>query len=108
MCVSVYKSKRGRSASEAKLMRATPAQCLGITVLPKDVRTIPREEDPYVWDYTPDKYHLFHKHISKHNLGACRDLCYGVGQTFRAVSKSAAPCFVGRSTDPAVLMTHRT
>lgn len=107
MYVSVYMRRRGRSAPEAKLTRATTAQCLGVTVLSKDVRTIPREEDPYVWDYTPEKYHLFHKHISKHNLGACRDLCSGVGQTFRAVSKATAPCFVGRSIDSAVLITHR-
>lgn len=67
---------------EVKLTIVTPAQRLGVTVLPRDVRTIPRKEDPYIWEYALEKYHLFHKHISKHNLGACRDLCYEVGKTF--------------------------
>ncbi|KAL8643185.1 MAG: hypothetical protein Q9228_000170, partial [Teloschistes exilis] len=33
----------------------------------------------------PEKEHLFKKHLSKHSIGAYRELCRGVGVSFEAV-----------------------
>lgn len=71
----------------------TTEQATGICVTPANVRLIPRDDDAYEWQYEPQRYYLFHKHISKHNLGACRELCREVGKTFRATLR--ADCNVG-------------
>lgn len=68
-------------------MLTLPAHAVHITVLPEEVRLIPRPDDGYEWHYPPEKHYLFHKHLSKHNLGACRELCREVGHTFRAVAR---------------------
>lgn len=63
------------------------AQATGVTVAPSEVRLVVRDDDPYEWDHPPEKYYLFHKSLSKHNLGACRELCREAGHSFRAVKR---------------------
>ena len=67
---------------------------LGISVEPAEVRLITSAHDPYDWRILPEKEHLFKKHLSKHSIGAYRELCREVGVSFEAVlapeSSSAA------------------
>ncbi len=67
---------------------------LGISVEPIEVRLITSADDPYDWRILPEKEHLFRKHLSKHSIGAYRELCREVGILFEAVlapeSSSAA------------------
>jgi hypothetical protein len=58
---------------------------LGISIEPAEVRLIPSATDPYTWQILPEKEHLFKKHLSKHSIGAYRELCRGVGVSFEAV-----------------------
>jgi hypothetical protein len=58
---------------------------LGILIEPAEVRLITRADDPYTWQMLPEKEHLFKKHLSKHSIGAYRELCRGVGVSFDAV-----------------------
>ncbi len=58
---------------------------LGILIEPAEVRLITSGDDPYTWQRLPGKEHLFEKHLSKHSIGAYRELCRGVGVSFEAV-----------------------
>lgn len=58
---------------------------LAITIEPAEVRLITSADDPYTWQILPEKEHLFKKHLSKHSIGAYRELCRGVGVSFEAV-----------------------
>ncbi len=58
---------------------------LGISIEPAEVRLITSADDPYTWQMLPEKEHLFKKHLSKHSIGAYRELCRGVGVSFDAV-----------------------
>lgn len=62
---------------------------LGLLIDPAEVRLIPHQSDPYTWSYMPHRRHLFRKHISKHNLGAYREICAEVGRSFEAVARDA-------------------
>jgi len=53
--------------------------------VPAEVRLITSTDDPYTWQMLPEKEHLFKKHLSKHSIGAYRELCRGVGTSFEAV-----------------------
>lgn len=68
---------------------------VGISVAPSEVRLIPRDDDGYEWRYGTEKCYLFHKHLSKQNLGACRELCREVGLSFEAVPKGTSHRRVG-------------
>ena len=58
---------------------------LGISIEPAEVRLILSATDPYTWQILSEKEHLFKKHLSKHSIGAYRELCRGVGVSFEAV-----------------------
>ena len=58
---------------------------LGISIEPAEVRLITSANDSYTWQILPEKEHLFKKHLSKHSIGAYRELCRGVGVSFEAV-----------------------
>ena len=58
---------------------------LGISIEPAEVRLITSANDPYTWQILPEKEHLFKKHLSKHSIGAYRELCRGVDVSFEAV-----------------------
>lgn len=62
---------------------------LDISIEPADVRLITSADDPYTWQSLPEKQHLFRKHLSKHSIGAYRELCRDVGVSFEAVRASA-------------------
>jgi hypothetical protein len=58
---------------------------LGISIKPAEVRLITRSDDPYTWQVLQEKQHLFTKHLSKHSIGAYRELYRGVGVSFEAI-----------------------
>jgi len=58
---------------------------LGISIKPAEVRLIISANNLYTWQILPEKSYLFKKHLSKHSIGASRDLCRGVGVSFEAV-----------------------
>ena len=60
---------------------------LGISVEPAEVRLITSAIDPYTWRILPEKQYLFKKHLSKHSIGAYRELCREVGISFEAALK---------------------
>jgi len=47
---------------------------LGINDELAEVRLITSAEDPYVWQTLPEKSHLFKKQLSKHTVGAYKEL----------------------------------
>jgi len=61
---------------------------LGISIEPAEVRLITSADDPYTWQILPEKQYLFTKHLSKHSIGAYKELCQGVGVSFEAVLAS--------------------
>ena len=58
---------------------------LGISIEPAEVRLITSANDPYTWQILAEKEHLFKKNLSKHSIGAYRELCRGVGVSFEAI-----------------------
>jgi len=58
---------------------------LGITIEPGEVRLITTADDLYAWRSLPEKIYLFNKQMSKHSVGAYRELCREVGVSFEAV-----------------------
>jgi len=61
---------------------------LGISIEPAEVRLITSADDPYTWQILAEKQYLFTKHLSKHSIGAYKELCQGVGVSFEAVLAS--------------------
>lgn len=59
---------------------------LGLSIEPAEVRLITGADDLYTWQRLPEKNHLFKKQLSKHSIGAYRELCRGVGVSFEAVA----------------------
>lgn len=59
-------------------------------VEPAEVRLITSADDPYTWRTLPENKYLFEKHLSKHSIGAYRELCREVGISFEAVSTPQA------------------
>jgi len=47
---------------------------LGISVSPADVCLITGPQDSYKWASLPEKSYLFEKHLSKHCIGAYREM----------------------------------
>lgn len=70
--------------SVTSLPKGLAGQKLGITVQPAQIRLLPRHEDPYRWQWLPEKGYLFSKNLSDHSTGAYKELCKGVGVTFEA------------------------
>ena len=70
------------------LLTVAAVSKLGIKVKPADVRLITTADDVYAWRFLPGKQHLFDKHLSKHSVGAYRELCREVGISFEAVPLS--------------------
>lgn len=52
---------------------------------PADIRLITRPDDPYKWNYLPEKDYLFRKPLSKHSIRAYTDLYNAVGVSIEAV-----------------------
>lgn len=69
---------------------------LGITIEPAEVRLITNAEDPYIWQALPEKSHLFKKQLSKHTIGAYKELCREVGVSFEAALVPEPTAFTGR------------
>ena len=63
---------------------------LGILIEPADVRLITSANDPYTWQILAEKEHLFKRNLSKHSIGAYRELCRGVGVSFEAILAPAS------------------
>lgn len=45
-----------------------------------------RPTDRYVWHHAPGQNHLFSKQLSKHNIGAYREICRELGKSIQVVS----------------------
>ncbi len=58
---------------------------LGISIEPAEVRLITSGDDPYTWRVLLEKQHLFIKYLSKHSIGAYRELYRGVSILFEAI-----------------------
>ena len=58
---------------------------LGISVEPAEVRLLISVDNPYAWQVLPEKHHLFKKQLSKHSIGAYRELYREVGISFEAI-----------------------
>ena len=69
---------------------------LGITIEPAEVRLITSAEDPYIWQMLPEKSHLFKRQLSKHIIGAYKELCREVGVSFEAALAPDLSTFTGR------------
>lgn len=69
---------------------------LGITIEPAEVRLITNAEDPYSWQALPERSHLFRKQLSKHTIGAYKELCREVGISFEAALAPESSTFTGR------------
>lgn len=52
---------------------------------PQDVRLIPKPEHGYCWNFSPEKQHLFSKHLSDQSIGVFMELCRELGRSFTAV-----------------------
>ena len=65
------------------------------------MRLITGPDDAYAWKVLPEKEYLFKKHMSKHSVGAYRELYRGVGISFEAIlaSETAPP----DASDPPML-----
>jgi len=59
---------------------------LGLGIDPREVRLIPYPTDPYGWSYLPERQHLFLKQLSKHNIGAYREICRELGTSIEVVA----------------------
>jgi len=59
---------------------------LGLHIEPAEVRLITGRDDLYTLQTLPEKNHLFKKQLSKHSIGAYKELCRGVGVSFEAVA----------------------
>ena len=73
-----------------------------MAIAPGDVRSIPGPDDPYEWQALPKTQHLFEKHISKHSIGAYRELCREVGKSFLARKREASQIRCKSHTDGQV------
>ena len=73
------------SSGEYQVLTKSEVTNLGISIEPAEVRLITRAGDPYTWRILPEKQYLFEKHLSKHSIGAYRELCQEVGISFEAV-----------------------
>ena len=62
-------------------------QQLGFDVGKAEVRLVPGTTDPYAWQYGPEQRHLFQKQLSKHNIGAYRQICHELGRSIRVVAR---------------------
>ena len=69
---------------------------LGILIELADVRLITSANDPYTWQILAEKEHLFKRNLSKHSIGAYRELCRGVGVSFEAILAPASSNAVER------------
>lgn len=76
------------------MAKCTTESSLGILVSPTNVRLITRPQDPYkwVWKTIPllEKRYLFKKQISKHCIGAYKEIYEGVDKAFVAIPIDAS------------------
>lgn len=78
-------SKMPYSAAVNLSANATIEERTGISVKPSEVRLLTSRDDGYSWKYLTEVEHLFSRNISKHSIGAYRELCAGLGKKFEAV-----------------------
>ncbi|KAK5947808.1 hypothetical protein OHC33_011178 [Knufia fluminis] len=52
---------------------------------------MPGPADPYAWQYGPEQEHLFRKQLSKHNVGAYRQICEHLGHSIQVVLRDGQP-----------------
>ena len=81
------------------LLTEYKASKLGLSIQPAEVRLITGPDDAYAWQTLPEKRHLFCKQLSKHSIGAYRELCRGVGVWFEAVATTASRANAGELHD---------
>ncbi len=83
-------------SGECQPLTESPVAKLGITIEPAEVRLITSAEDPYIWQALPEKSHLFKKQLSKHTIGAYKEMCREVGVSFEAALAPESSTFTGR------------
>ena len=84
------------SDGEYQPLTNSPVAKLGISIEPTEIRLITNAEDPYKWQALPEKSHLFRKQLSKHTIGAYKELCREVGISFEAALAPESSTFTGR------------
>ncbi|RDH26988.1 hypothetical protein BDQ94DRAFT_164024 [Aspergillus welwitschiae] len=61
-------------------------EALGLRIDPSEVRLKTGEPTQYLWKIDDSSLQpLFEKHLSKHSVGAYKQLCQGVGESFYAI-----------------------
>ena len=76
---------------------------LGLSIEPTDIRLITNADDSYKWQALPEKQHLFKKQLSKHSIGAYRELYREVGVSFEAVPATLSNANASTKPDKASL-----
>ena len=76
-----------------------PEQQLGLEVDPAEIRLVPSPTDPYAWPYSPEQEHLFRKQLSKHNVGAYRQICEHLGHSIQVVLRDGQPVRASTTRD---------
>lgn len=79
---------------------------LDISIEPAEVRLITSADDPYTWQSLPQRQHLFRKHLSKHSIGAYRELCREIGVSFEAVRASTVDPAAKRAQGAGARVCH--
>lgn len=65
---------------------------LHLAIAADKVRLITRPEDPYRWVYLAERRHLFEKPLSKHNVGAYKEICRELGQSLGVRARDDGGC----------------
>lgn len=76
-------------------------QRVSIAIEPLDVRLVTGKDDQYCWRAVLHIRHLFSKQFSDYGLGAFKDLCQGVGETFKAIPRSDRRSVALSTNEPA-------
>jgi hypothetical protein len=71
------------------------------------VRLITGAEDLYTWTVLPQRRHLFKKHLSKHSIGAYKELCREVGKSFETALAGINSSDEDKSAELEVVFCHR-
>ncbi len=92
-----------RRTKDGQNLLMIPVFKLGLSIEPADVRLITNADDPYTWQALPEKQLLFKKQLSKHSIGAYRELCREVGVSFEAVPTTLSNANASTKPDKASL-----
>lgn len=84
-----YLRKNSRAGMRAPLINELGSE-LGLNIKPEDVRLKPCGEDGYRWVVLRRSERLFETALSKHSIGAYKELCREVGISFKAVAPESS------------------